>query len=118
MNEKNQILDEDLRLLLQASLGEKALPSAQAQQTVYRALKEEAARLYGQQDFPPLSLALLGMSVLVGSIWFLAAGINASPDRQIMALTFTLIPGLNLLFLPIAAYLIVKRKGRNENETV
>ncbi len=120
MSEKDRILDENLRRLLQASLGEENQPSAQVQQTVYRALKEEAAHLYGQQDFPPLSLALLGVGVLVGSIWLLTAGVGfqTSPDRQIVTLLFTLLPGLNLFFTPIAAYLIIKRKGQNANKTI
>jgi len=115
MSEKDRILDENLRQLMQTSLGDEILPSPQAGEKVWRVLQAEAKHLYGQQDFPPLCLVLLGGCVLLGSIWLFLGGmpVQTQPELQAMAFLFALIPASNLFLLPAAAFLIIKRRGKN-----
>jgi hypothetical protein len=108
MNHPNpSVEEENIRRLLTAAQGPQARPSVEARQQALTALTQAVRSRRTGMDFP---LPVLGMSAL--TLGAMGAWIAFIPEVQtgIGAGWVAMLLGLNLLWIPISSFIIVKRR--------
>jgi len=107
MDEPKSLDEETLQRLLQSSIGAAARPDEALRVETLALLKAEVRKRRPEEDFPLPALVLISVVLALMAAWLvLQPGDITNPGSGAV----TVLLGLNLLWIPIASWLIVQRR--------
>jgi hypothetical protein len=108
MDEKDLYNEENMKALLAASVQR---PEPELKERLFVRLTEEQRRIYPGHEFPNLVLALMAAAILGLAVWAVVqiSGMNVESSHPFLPVILLLL-GLNLVWVPLASILIVKRR--------
>jgi hypothetical protein len=108
MDEKDRYLEENIAKLVTASLTQ---PDPLLKAHLFTRLAGEQRRIYTGREFPNSALVLLAVVILGLTGWAVMqlTGSNLLSSQPILPVVLLLL-GLNLVWVPLAGILIVKRR--------
>jgi hypothetical protein len=111
MKDEEYYLEENIARLVAASHDPQAQPDQVLKERIFTRLVEEQHRRYAEQDFPGFVLVLMAAALLGLAVWtiFQLEGVSASSIHPFLPVVLLLL-GLNVVWVPLASILIVKRR--------
>jgi hypothetical protein len=111
MKDEENYLEENIARLVAASNDPQTLPDPALKERLFTHLLEEQRRRYADKDFPGFVLALMVVLLLSLAIWAVSQlhGVSAISIHPLLPVALLLL-GLNVVWVPIASILIVKRR--------